>query len=540
MRKVYRSYSLDQPLLLPPDVRDWVPEGHLALFVHDVVAELDLESIFALYEQGNGRGKPPYHPRMMVALLLYAYCIGMSSSRKIEAATYIDIGFRVLTADQHPDHSSISEFRHRHLSALAELFVQVLRLCQKSGLVTLGHVALDGTKILANASKHKAMSYDRMCQTEQQLQEEVKRLLELAEQVDAQENVRYGEDKRGDELPAELSRRQSRLVVIRAAKAALEEEAKEKTRQEAEAAKKKIEERVRKEAETGKKPSGRTPVVKDPEQTKPDPKAQRNFTDPESRIMKDGATGSFVQAYNAQIVVDSHCQIILAASVTPCANDREQLLPMLCQAAANAAALPPIASADCGYFNQGHMESSLLADVDLFVPPCRERALDGKDTPFASELAQQMRAKLGTVAGKAVYSRRKAIVEPVFGQVKEARGFRRFSFRGRERTDREWTLICLTHNVLKLFRHGGGGCFEKRVAGTPPRTTQPSIRPNEAAQQPDKTERRTHDDRPNWRPLIAQRIVTMLQGLVTLISISSTSNRSADVCTSCRIIPTGS
>jgi len=458
-RKVYRSYTLDQPLLLPPDVRDWVPEDHLALFVYDIVSELDLSQVFAVYEKGDCRGKPPYHPRLMTALLLYAYAVGMPSSRKIEAATYTDVAFRVLSADQHPDHASIAEFRQRHLSSLAGLFVQVLQLCQKAGLVKLGHVSLDGTKILANASKHKAMSYDRMCKSEKQLQQEVDHLLQQAEQVDAQEDARYGKDKRGDELPEELSRRQSRLAVIRAAKAALEAEAKEKAREEAEAAQRKRDERARYEAETGKKAKGRTPVVKDPEKAVPEAKAQRNFTDPESKIMKDGATGSFVQAYNAQAAVDSHCQIIVAASVTSGANDRDQLLPMLCQVAQNAGTMtmPRIVSADCGYFNHEQLESPLLSDVDLYVPPCRERTLPSKDSRFASDLARSMRAKLNTIAGKSIYSRRKAIVEPVFGQTKEVRGFRRFSFRGRVKTDQEWSLVCLTHNLLKLFRYGDGG-----------------------------------------------------------------------------------
>ena len=247
MSKTFRPYSLDQRLLLPPDLREWLPEGDLALFISDVVAEMDLSAIYHAYETGDGRGQPPYHPALMVTLLLYAYCTGMPSSRKIERATYRDVAFRVLAGDQHPDHDSIAEFRKRHLSALAQLFVQGLRLCQAAGLVKLGHVALDGTKIKANASKHKAMSYARMEETERRLEQEVAALLEQAQQVDAAEDAAYGRGRRGDELPAELARRESRLTTMRAAKAALEAEAKEEATRQADEARAKLaarEERV--------------------------------------------------------------------------------------------------------------------------------------------------------------------------------------------------------------------------------------------------------------------------------------------------------
>ncbi|MBI4422851.1 MAG: transposase [Elusimicrobia bacterium] len=284
MTKSFRPYDLDQPLLLPPDLRAWLPEGHLALFISDVVDELDLSAIVRAYARRDGRGQPPYHPAMMVKLLVYAYCIGKPSSRKIERATYEDVAFRVLAANDHPDHDSIAGFRKRHLDALAGLFVQVLRLCQAAGLVKVGHVALDGTKIQANASKHKAMSYARMEVTEQQLAAEVRALLEQAQHADAAEDAEYGRGRRGDELPEELARRESRLEKIRAAKEALEREAREA----AEARRKELEAREAEGPRRGPKPQPPDPT--------PKPKAQRNFTDPESRIMPSSSEKpSFLQ-----------------------------------------------------------------------------------------------------------------------------------------------------------------------------------------------------------------------------------------------------
>ena len=288
----YLPYDIDQRLLLPPDMREWLPEGHLALFILDVVSELDLSAIYAPHDAKDARGRAGFHPAMMVALLMYAYCVGKPSSRRIERATYEDVAFRVLAGDRHPDHDSIAAFRKRHLQALAGLFLQVLRLCQKAGLVKLGHIAIDGTKMKANASKHKAMSYERMCATEKKLEQEVRELLDEAERIDRQEDAAFGKGERGDELPNELKRREDRIRKIRDAKAALEREARER----AAAAEAKRTERECEAAAQGKKVSGPKPQASDPEQAKPDPKAQRNFTDPESRIMPDGANkGSFVQ-----------------------------------------------------------------------------------------------------------------------------------------------------------------------------------------------------------------------------------------------------
>jgi transposase len=437
-------------LLLPPALQDWLPEGHLALFVSDVVDHaLDLTPILATYALDEGRGQPPYHPALLVKLLLYGYCTGKVSSRKLEKATYEEVPYRVLAANQHPDHASIAAFRQTHLAAL---FIQGLRLCQQAGLVQLGHVALDGTKILANASKHKAMSYGRMAEAERQLQQEVAALLAQAQAADAAEDAQYGPGRRGEELPAELARRESRLAKIREAKAALEAEATEA----AAAAQAKLVERQRKAEATGRKPKGRPPKVPDPTQATPTPKAQRNFTDPESRIMQDGATKSFVQAYNAQAAVDSTAQVIVAAAVTQDANDKQQLVPVLTQVVTNCGAAPTVASADSGYFSTTAVTEEALTGIDLYVAVGRQKHT-APPTPPAPEdgtVLGAMRAKVAGAIGAALYALRKTIVEPVFGQIKGPRGFRRFSFRGLANVQAEWQLVCFTHNLLKLFRAG--------------------------------------------------------------------------------------
>jgi hypothetical protein len=394
---------------------------------------------------------------MLVKLLVYAYCIGLPSSRRIERGTYEDVALRVLAGDQHPDHDTIAAFRQRHLPALAALFVQVLQLCQRAGLVRLGHVAIDGTKVQANASKHKAMSYERMGETEQRLEREVHELLAQAAARDAAEDAQYGKGRRGDELPEELARRESRLRKIREAKAELEAEARVAAAEQAEAARAKCAERERKAEETGKRPGGRPPAIPDPETVVPEPKAQRNFTDPESRIMKDGATKSFVQAYNAQAAVDAEAQVIVAAAVTQAASDVGQLVPLLEQVERNVGRLPEVATADAGYFSAANVTAEALRGVDLYIPPNHQchsvvEAASGEPPPPEAGVREQMQHKVRTPEGRAVYRWRKAIVEPVFGQTKACRGFRRFALRGLANVSAEWLLICLTHNVLKLFR----------------------------------------------------------------------------------------
>jgi transposase len=426
----------------------------------DVVSALDLSAIYKSYEDKDGRGQAAYAPEMMVRLLLYGYAKGVYSSRKIQTRTYEDVGFRYLSGDQHPDHATIAEFRKRHLDALSGLFTQALLLCSEAGLVKLGHVSIDGTKIKANASKHKAMSYKHMNETEARLKQEIDTLLAAAEKTDAEEDAQYGKDRHGDELPAELQRRQSRLQKIGEAKAALEQEAKEMAAQERVEAEQKLAERAEQERRTGKKKGGRKPELPDPEQAKPDDTAQRNFTDPESRIMPDGANkGSFVQGYNAQIAVDSASQVIVAAEVTQETNDKKQLLPMIALMAANLEQKPEKVSADTGYFSEANVTDEQVKDVDLYVATGRDKHGDAVETssdppPPGASPKEVMREKLRTEAGHAVYKMRKAIVEPVFGQIKEQRGFRRFSLRGKENVSREWRLVCAVSNLLKLFRAG--------------------------------------------------------------------------------------
>jgi transposase len=459
MAKGYLPYELDQRLLLPPDMREWLPEGHLALFILDVVAELDLSAILCVYEAKDPRGRAGYHPMMMVALLLYGYCVGKTSSRRIERATYEDVGFRVLAGDRHPDHDTIADFRKQHLDALAGLFLQVLKLCQKAGLVKLGHIAIDGSKMKANASKHKAMSYERMTEAEKKLEQQVRALLDEAERIDRQEDAAYGKGKRGDELPKELKRREDRIRKIREAKAALEQEAKDKAAAKAAEVKAKRAERERQAAQKGKKVTGPKPKVADPEQAKPKPKAQRNFTDPESRIMPDGANkGAFVQGYNAQIAVDAETQIIVATGITQAANDVRELVPMAEEIVANVGQLAEITSADAGYFSAQNVEHPALAATDLLVPPDRNK--HGTEPTVqppgeGASAAQRMRHKLSSDEARKLYKQRKAIVEPVFGQIKEVRRLRRFMLRGLQAARAEFDLIALTHNLLKLFRHGG-------------------------------------------------------------------------------------
>jgi transposase len=452
--------TVNQTLLFPPSLHDWLPDGHLARFVVDVVSALDLEAIYASYREKDGRGQSAYAPEMMVRLLLYGYATGVYSSRKLETRTYEDVAFRYLAGDQHPDHATLAEFRKRHLTALAGLFTQALLLCAKAGLVKLGHVAIDGTRIKANASKHKAMSYKRMTETEARLEKEIKELLGQAEATDAAEDAQYGRTRRGDELPEELSRRESRLQKIREAKAALEDEAREKAEHQRAETEKKLAEREEQEKRSGKKKRGRKPASPDPGKARPADKAQRNFTDPESRIMPDGANkGSFVQAYNAQIAVDSASQVIVAAEVTQETTDSAQLLPMLTQIAKNLKQKPDKASADAGYFSAANVTHEALTGIDLYLATGRDRHDDPIETttgdaPAGATPRQQMRHKLRTEAGRAVYKMRKAIVEPVFGQIKESRGFRRFSLRGKQKVGREWRLVCAVSNLLKLFRSG--------------------------------------------------------------------------------------
>ncbi len=450
MSKPYLPYQPDQILLMPPSMREWLPEGHLAYFVSDVIDGLDLTGIYASYERET-RGAPPFHPAMLTKIIFYGLCRGVYSSRKLSQATHEDVGFRVLAAGNHPDFRTISEFRKRHLASLADLFIQVLRLCAKAGLVSMKHIAIDGTKLLANASKHKAMSYSRMVEKEKDLESEIAELLAKGVDTDALEDAEYGLDRRGDELPEELATREKRLAKIKEAKEALELEAKERAA--AEEA-----ERDRKTAEqeaSGKNLRGRKPK---PVQTKPDGKAQRNFTDPDSRIMKD-SNKAFVQAYNGQAAVDADYQIIVASDVTNQAADSPHLRGMLEEAILNTGKKPEEASADAGYFSNDNIELMEQKGIDGYVPPDRQRRSEEPAPPFCLDPEQQsaadrQRAKLLSPRGREIYGRRKETVEPVFGQTKSARNFRGFLLRGLEQVRSEWRLVCLGHNMLKLYRYG--------------------------------------------------------------------------------------
>jgi len=433
MPKGYRTYLPEQDLLLPPSLRQWVAEDHLVYFVSDVVDQLDLSAMHAVYEKEK-RGQPPYDPRLMTKLLVYGYCTGVFSSRRIQKRVQEDIPFKVLAAGNEPDFRTISDFRKIHIEILQNLFEQVLALALESGAIKLGRVSLDGTKVKANASKHKAMSYGRMQEKQQQLKEEVQQLLEQAEAADKEEDGRYG-SKRGDELPEELRRRETRLAKIKAAQKVVEQRARDRA------------------AEEGKS-------AQEAKRAKPDDKDQYNFTDPESRIMKGG--DGFVQGYNAQAAVEPTWLLIVGQSVTEAANDKKQLMPMVEIIEQQSGQRPQAILADSGYCseeNLGHLESADQPErkIDGFIATGKqkhgEHRLPAKRGPLPNGATKvdRMKQKLRTKVGKAMYAARKGVVEPVFGQIKQARGFRQFLLRGKDKVKGEWSLLCLTHNVLRLY-----------------------------------------------------------------------------------------
>ena len=443
-QKRFRPYDPDAPLAMPVCLRDWLPEDHLAHLISDVVPTLDLSEIYAHYERVL-RGQPPYDPRMMVTLLFYAYTVGIPASRRIEKKTYEDIAFRVVTANQHPDHDTICDFRKTHRDALRKLFVQVLAVCREAGLVKLGHVSFDGTKIKANASKHKAMSYARMAAKESELEEQVDELLKKAQEQDDADDVRYGKGRRGDEIPEELRFKQKRLQTIRNAKKRLENRTREKA----------IAEGKLNPDGTAKPTRGRAPKTP---HGQPKPKDQENFTDPESRIMLDGQK-AFAQAYNAQAAVDEAHQIIVGRGVTNEANDKRQVRPLTEDIKANTGKAPGKASGDSGYYSEANIEYLEGKGIDPYIPPKRDK--NARDLPpprgrIPKDLSpvDRMRRKLRTKKGRETYAKRKGIVEPVFGQIKFGRGLRQFLLRGLENVALEWDLWCTGHNLLKLWCSG--------------------------------------------------------------------------------------
>src|SRR6202162_3959749 len=427
MTKTYKTYLPEQDLLLPPSLRDWLPENHLVYCVSDVVDQLDLSAIESVYEE-EGRGQPPYHPRMMVKILVYGYCVGVFSSRWIQKRLAEDVAFRVLAAGNEPDFRTISDFRKLHLKALEGLFQQMLRLTLETGMMKLGRGALDGSKVKGNDGKHKAMSYGRMQESEKRLREEVRKLLNQAEAADKEEDSRYGRDRRGDELPEELQRRETRMPRIREAKHALEERAREQAKSKG----------------------------KDPEEAQPTKKAQYNFTDPESRMLK-GSDG-FLQGYNTQIAVEPVFQLIVGQRVTQAANDKQQMVPLVEAIEEQSGQKPEGVLADNGYCSDENLKYLAKKRMEGFVAAGKQKHSQRREPckrgplPRDSSRVERMERKLETKVGAAVYATRKFIVEPVYGQIQQARGFGQFLLRGIEKVRGEWALICMTHNILKFHK----------------------------------------------------------------------------------------
>jgi transposase len=539
--KRYRPWDPNQTVLFPPSLSDWLPEDHLAYFMLDLVASLDLSAIEDVIQSKDARGTRPYDPQMMVALLLYGYCVGVRSSRRIERATHEDIGFRLICGEIHLDHSAINVFRKQHSSALSGLFVQVLQLCQEADMVKLGHVALDGTKMQANASKHKSVSYERLPKSESQLIQEAEALIQQALDTDAEEDELYGKDKRGDELPEEMQRREGRLQKLTEARLALEAKAAKRHAEELKTKAKKAKEKAAKAKKASKDaakdsaedarleagaaaaialkcaeervkvaiaeakakddhaitpaekksathsrqraeraladliktqeclapeavpaeghslPEHRSPIDAD---GNPGPSAQYNFTDPDSRIMK--TAGGFIQGYNCQAAVDEEHQVIVGAGLSNQSPDAEYLKPLLDQVIENCGGPPGKFTADAGYYSDENAEFCEEKGCAAYISTGREsvrRKADANPPAGKKESRSKRRAdmlaKLQTEDGRAIYAQRKAVAEAPFGQIKEARGIRRFLLRGMDLAAREWDLICTTHNILKLFKATG-------------------------------------------------------------------------------------
>ena len=434
MAQFRKSESPDQGFLLPPSPRDWLPKGHLAWFIQDTVDALDIDTLVDKYRI-SGKGELPYPPRVMLQVLIYAYCTGTFSSRKIEAQIEENIAFRVLACGHEPSHRTIRRFREENLAEFNRLFVQVVEIAREAKLVKMGTIAIDGSKVKANASKHKAMSYERMQSEDKRVREELEKMTNSATVQDAIEDEAFGPDFRGDELPAEIHRREKRLETIAKAKKTLEE-------------RKSKEAKAKQDAEAAKPANTQAPAAPEVEDVKPEPKDQANFTDPESRIMRTPSK-AFDQCYNTQVAVDDERQIVVAATVTQCANDNGQLLPVLNAALENTKLIPERVLADAGYKNEGDFAELAAMKIDAFIAVGRE----GKDAaPPKNEqpLTAAMRAKLKTKRGRKHYRRRKHIVEPVFGWVKRVLGFRAFSLRGLRKVAGEWSLVCLALNLRRM------------------------------------------------------------------------------------------
>ena len=466
--KKYRPWTPDSYSHLEHAPADRLPEGDLVFFFLDSVPRLDLSRFYAPYEKET-RGAPPFDPAMLVCLLLYSYSVGIFSSRKIANACERNLAFLAIVGDDRPDFRTISDFRKLHLEAFEDVFLEVLRLAAELGMMSLGNLSFDGSKIKANASRHKAMSYGYMKKEEERLKGEIKDLLEKSQTTDTQEDAALG-SRRGDELPAELQRREERLATIAAAKERLEKQA----RADAEIERQRRAEEEAERQRTGKKRRGKEPK---PISEIPNDKAQSNFTDPEAKIMPQSNKG-WDYSGNAQASVDSKHQIIVGCFVTTAANDKEQAVPLAEMTKKNleragvelekdetgeAKKIP--ATLDSGYFSEKAVAGMEAAGFDPYMATGRQKHNQGKTgaptvpvpaatgVPVAATAKEKMAEKVKTPAGQALYSRRKVIVEPVFGQIKGARGFRQFSMRGLEKINGEWRLVCLTHNLLKIWRH---------------------------------------------------------------------------------------
>ncbi len=433
MPTTFRPCAPDQSLLFPPSPREWLPEGHLAFFIADTVSALDLQALYAPYE-GDGRRNQPFDPQMMVTVLLYAYATGTFSSRRIARKLEEDVAYRVLAAGNFPAHRTIADFRQQHLAAFETLFVRVVQIAREAGVVHLGSLTVDGTKIKANASKHKAMSYGRMRQEEQRVRDEIAALLTQANAVDVAEDAVHGPEVRGDELPAELQRREERLAKIAAAKARLEARQAGADRQKG------------RTPDDGRKSRGR-PFARD--FGVPPDDAQDNFTDPESRIMK--TSQGFDQCDNGQIAVDEATQLIVATGLTNCAADQGQLLPVIHTAHATLGGAPLEVLADAGYRDEATFQTLESRQITAYISLGREGKPDVTPNP-AQAATHRMAARLTSETGRARYRRRKAIVEPVIGWIKAVLGFRHFSLRGEVKARGEWNIVCLAVNLKRLHR----------------------------------------------------------------------------------------
>ena len=447
MSEKFRQLDRQSPFILPPSIEDWLPEGHLARFIVDILEQLDLTPIQNAY---SGRGKTAHHPQMLLSLLFYGYATGVFSSRKLERATYDSVAFRYLAANEHPDHDTIAAFRKRFLPELSQLFVKILQIAHEMGVLQLGKVSLDGTKIHANASKHSALSWEHACKIEEQLKAEVAKLLDQAQRVDDEDLPD------GYNIPEELSRREARLAAIAAAKAEMEKRAAERYAQEQAEYEKKLEARRAKEKETGKKAKGREPQ---------EPvagvrgKDQVNLTDEDSRIMPCSG-GGFEQSYNAQAGVDVDSLLIVGQQLTQHPNDKRELEPAIDELKALPEELGKVeaALADAGYFSQDNVEYCESHEVEAYISPGREghnpkledRFTEPTPLPEDAGPVERMKHRLSTLAGRAIYAKRKCTVEPVFGIIKSVMGFRQFLLRGLESVRGEWTLVCMAWNLKRL------------------------------------------------------------------------------------------